>query len=111
MRSVVLLVIVVALISNLLVGAADNDQSGDVSDVAKELGLELCRRHPVGSMLQNPRDCNKYFVCLGDNDSLMLQCPYGLLFDNERQSCEWISEVSCPDNLRLRVQMMRQKSQ
>lgn len=103
----VFVVIVVALTSTLLVDA----QSGDVSDVAKELGRELCRHHPVGSMLQNPRDCNKYFVCMDDNDSLMLQCPYGLLFDNERQSCEWISEVSCPDNLRLRVQMMRQKSQ
>ncbi len=107
-RYPVVFLVIVALTSTLLVVDA---QSGDVSDVAKELGQQLCRRHPTGSMLQNPRDCNKYFVCLGDNDSLMLQCPYGLLFDNERQSCEWISEVSCPDNLRLRVQKMRQKSQ
>lgn len=73
-----------------------------------EVGVEVCRYHKFGTILQNPVDCNKFFLCQHDKP-IMMSCPMGLFFDNDRQTCDWISEVTCPDNLRLRVQKSRQQ--
>ncbi len=54
---------------------------------------------PVGFpvMLPNPADCRSFYMC-EDGEPILQQCPEGLLFDDELDSCTWPQDTDCNDD-------------
>uniref|UniRef100_A0A182IVU9 chitinase n=1 Tax=Anopheles atroparvus TaxID=41427 RepID=A0A182IVU9_ANOAO len=55
---------------------------------------EPCVGAPVG-FVPHPRDCSRYFICLGNDTGIEFTCPAGTLFDPTLNVCNWADNVNC----------------
>nr|WRK23111.1 hypothetical protein [Bombyx mori nucleopolyhedrovirus]WRK23249.1 hypothetical protein [Bombyx mori nucleopolyhedrovirus]WRK23663.1 hypothetical protein [Bombyx mori nucleopolyhedrovirus] len=68
--------------------ANDNDSDDEFS----------CVNRPIGVHFPHPTKCNVFYMCVGINHRLELNCSEGFEFDPNEKNCVPISDYGCTAN-------------
>lgn len=70
---------------------AVTNESSTTTEVPTTQKIECTDDHRY---FQYPYDCSKYYMCSG-NKAYLMSCPQNEYWNNEKQMCDWSSNVNC----------------
>lgn len=62
--------------------------------LAVQSASEICKGHPHGVLLPNPKDCGSFYQC-SHNEAYLIMCPNNLHFSPVTTKCEDPRTVNC----------------